>query len=88
MQYSTWAVDRDIVSPLPEDGLKLVTAVFHHLAPHATIVGIEHIEELVEQSRKNLRADGVKLGDEAGGVQIIQGDGREGRYTTNSSECG
>ena len=57
-----------------------MTAVFHHLAPHATVIGIEHIEGLVEQSRKNLRADGVKLGDGPGGVQIIQGDGREGRF--------
>ena len=55
-----------------------MTAVFHHLAPHATVVGIEHIEGLVEQSKKNLQADGVKLGAVTGGVEIVHGDGREG----------
>lgn len=60
-----------------------MTAVFHHLAPHATVVGIEHIEGLVEQSRRNLQADGVKLGAVAGGVDIIHGDGRQGQLIVN-----
>lgn len=55
-----------------------VTAVLHYLAPHAKVVGIEHIEELAEQSKANLAADGVKVGP-AGGVEIIQGDGRLGQ---------
>jgi protein-L-isoaspartate(D-aspartate) O-methyltransferase len=59
---------------------KVVTAVFHRLAPHARVVGIEHIEELAEQSKENLEADGVKLGptEGGGGVEIIHGDGRQG----------
>lgn len=53
-----------------------MTAVFHHLAPHARVVGIEHIKELAEWSKESLRADGVKVGE--GGVVIIHGDGRLG----------
>lgn len=52
--------------------------MFHHLAPHAKVVGIEHIAGLVEQSKKNLLADGVKLGAVEGGIEIIHGDGRQG----------
>jgi len=53
-----------------------VTAVFHHLAPKAKVVGIEHIKELAEWSEENLRRDGVTLGE--GGVEIIHRDGRLG----------
>lgn len=53
-----------------------VTAVFHHLAPKAKVVGIEHIKELAEWSKENLRKDGIELGE--GGVEIIHGDGRLG----------
>jgi protein-L-isoaspartate(D-aspartate) O-methyltransferase len=53
-----------------------VTAVFHHLAPNTKVVGIEHIKELAEWSKENLRKDGVELG--VGGVEIIHGDGRLG----------
>jgi protein-L-isoaspartate(D-aspartate) O-methyltransferase len=60
---------------------ELVTAVFHRLTPHARVVGIEHIEELAEQSRENLEADGVQLesAEGGGGVEIIHGDGRKGK---------
>ena len=54
----------------------LVTAVFHHLAPSARVVGIEHIKELAEWSKENLRKDGVNLGE--GRVEIVHGDGRLG----------
>jgi hypothetical protein len=53
-----------------------VTAVFHHLAPNAKVVGIEHIKELAEWSKENLRKDGIQV--EEGGVEIIHGDGRLG----------
>jgi protein-L-isoaspartate(D-aspartate) O-methyltransferase len=59
--------------------LMAVTAVFHHLAPHATVVGIDHIQGLVDMSRENLRKDGIKLGTGPGEVEIICGDGRLGR---------
>ena len=60
--------------------MKSVTAVFHHLAPHAKVVGIDHIRGLVDQSIVNLRDDGVKIGAEEGGVFIIHGDGRLGEF--------
>jgi protein-L-isoaspartate(D-aspartate) O-methyltransferase len=63
----------------------IVTAVFHHLAPQATVIGIEHIEGLVEQSKKNLRADGIELGTGPGRLEIIQGDGRQGEYNRTIS---
>jgi len=53
-----------------------VTAVFHHLAPNAKVVGIEHIKELAEWSKENLRKDGIEVG--VGGVEILHGDGRLG----------
>ena len=58
------------------DADEAVTAVFHHLAPNAKVVGIEHIEELTEWSKENLRKDGIEVGE--GGVEIIHGDGRLG----------
>jgi protein-L-isoaspartate(D-aspartate) O-methyltransferase len=71
-------VDRAIVSyimPVTQaDGS--VTAVFHHLAPNAKVVGIEHIKELADWSKDNLRQDGIQVGE--GGVEIIYGDGRLG----------
>jgi protein-L-isoaspartate O-methyltransferase len=56
-----------------------VTAVFHHLAPNAKVVGIEHIRELAEWSKENLEKDQVKTGE--GGVEIIHGDGRLGKLS-------
>ena len=56
-----------------------MTAVFHHLAPKAKVVGIEHIKELAEWSEENLRKDGVTLGE--GGVEIVHGDGRLGELS-------
>jgi protein-L-isoaspartate(D-aspartate) O-methyltransferase len=53
-----------------------VTAVFHHLAPSAKVVGIEHIKELAEWSKDNLRKDGIQVGER--GVEITHGDGRLG----------
>lgn len=78
-----WEVDRDTVS-LPgycvsEKLTEIVTAVLHHLAPQAKVVGMEHIEELAEQSKSNLAADGVRVGTAEGAVEIIQGDGRLGQ---------
>lgn len=55
--------------------------MFHHLAPNARVVGIEHIKELAEWSKENLRKDGTKVGQ--GGVDIIHGDGRLGELSGN-----
>jgi len=57
---------------------RTVTAVLHHLVPHATIIGIDHLQGLVDLAKENLSKDGVKLGTAEGGVEIICGDGRLG----------
>ena len=62
----------------PVDVSRAVTAVFHHLAPHAKIIGIDHIQGLVDMAKENLTKDGIKLGAEGQGVEIICGDGRLG----------
>lgn len=62
-----------------------MTAVFHHLAPKARVIGIEHIKELADWSKDNLSKDGVKLGAVEGGVEIIHGDGRQGELQYLSS---
>lgn len=56
----------------------LVTAVLHHLAPGAKIVGIDHIQELVDWSIQNLKKDGVTVGSGDGEVEMLCGDGRLG----------
>ena len=58
--------------------LTTVTAVLHHLAPHAAVVGIDHLPGLVEMSRENLRKDGIDLGAGQGRIEMVCGDGREG----------
>ncbi|WVQ98713.1 protein-L-isoaspartate O-methyltransferase [Kwoniella sp. CBS 9459] len=42
-------------------GSGYLTAVFHRLAPHATVVGIDHIQGLVDQSITKLKKDGVSV---------------------------
>ncbi|CAD6587184.1 MAG: hypothetical protein TREMPRED_004679 [Tremellales sp. Tagirdzhanova-0007] len=59
-------------------GSGYLTAVLHHLAPHATVIGIDHLQGLVEMAKENLGKDGVKLGSTEGRVEIICGDGRLG----------
>lgn len=60
--------------------LTAVTAVFHHLVPHATVVGIDHMQGLVDMAEDNLAKDGIKLGAGPGKVEIICGDGRLGEF--------
>ncbi|WWC90062.1 protein-L-isoaspartate O-methyltransferase [Kwoniella dendrophila CBS 6074] len=62
-------------------GSGYLTAVLHHLAPDSLVVGIDHIQGLVDQSIKNLQKDGVPLApgkDGKGGVIMLCGDGRKG----------
>lgn len=56
-----------------------VTAVFHHLAPQATVVGVDHIPGLVDMARRNLAKDGVRVGAVSGAVDVVLGDGRLGQ---------
>ena len=59
--------------------MKSVTAVFHHLAPQARILGIDHLQPLVDLSTTNLQKDGIRVQPGEGGVEIIHSDGRLGR---------
>lgn len=72
-------------------GSGYLLAVFHHLvkpreeqrpsSAHAgsRVIGIEHIAQLVEQSRENLVADGLgKAMEERGQIEVVKGDGRLG----------
>ncbi|WWC69479.1 protein-L-isoaspartate O-methyltransferase [Kwoniella pini CBS 10737] len=61
-------------------GSGYLTAVLHRLAPTATIVGIDHIQGLVDQSIKNLQKDEIPLASDTdkSGVFMICGDGRKG----------
>ncbi|KAL7423914.1 hypothetical protein Q5752_001499 [Cryptotrichosporon argae] len=74
-------------------GSGYLTAVFHRLAPAATVVGIDHVQGLIDLSVRNLRADGVDVAQSAGTrvaaspassassagkVVMVCGDGRQG----------
>ncbi|KAI0941920.1 hypothetical protein AcW1_009725 [Taiwanofungus camphoratus] len=65
-------------------GSGYLCAVLYHLAsdPTAgatgTVVGIEHIPELVEWSMENMRRDGLGPALDDGHVKMIAGDGRQG----------
>ncbi|KAF8069073.1 protein-L-isoaspartate O-methyltransferase [Lyophyllum atratum] len=60
-------------------GSGYLTAVFHHLTePTGTVVGIDHIPELVQQSVENLKKDGLGEAVEKGRIIMVVGDGREG----------
>lgn len=60
-------------------------AVFYHLVkgegPNGyggKVVGIEHVDELVDWSKENLIKDGVGKALEDGDVKVVSGDGRQG----------
>ncbi|KAF8499501.1 protein-L-isoaspartate O-methyltransferase [Gautieria morchelliformis] len=59
-------------------------AVFHHLVSPLSeekkgkVVGIDHIPELVDWSIQNLRKDGLSSALDAGNIQMVAGDGRQG----------
>lgn len=60
-------------------GSGYLVAVLHRLvSPGGKVVGIDHIKELVEWSRDNLRRDGLGPALESGEITLITGDGREG----------
>lgn len=54
--------------------------MFHHLANGSTVVGIDHIPELVDFSVDNLRKDGLSTQMESGKIIMVTGDGRKGVY--------
>ncbi|KAI0064297.1 protein-L-isoaspartate O-methyltransferase [Artomyces pyxidatus] len=53
-------------------------AVHHVVGPTGTVVGIEHIPELVEWSKSNLRHDGLSGALDSGQIIVVEGDGRKG----------
>jgi len=60
-------------------------AVFHHLvspdgpeSPKGNVVGIDHIQELVSFSLKNLQKDGLKVNEPGADIEMVCGDGRKG----------
>jgi len=61
----------------------LVAVIAHLIQPHGKVVGIEHIQELVDLSIANLRKDPIHsrwLDD--GTITIVKGDGRLGNEGT------
>ncbi|BEJ15208.1 hypothetical protein CspHIS471_0409750 [Cutaneotrichosporon sp. HIS471] len=58
-------------------GSGYLTAVFHRLAPGATVIGIDHLDGLARLARDNLAKDGVTTGTSPG-IDIVCGDGRAG----------
>ncbi|KAI6170780.1 Protein-L-isoaspartate O-methyltransferase [Aphelenchoides bicaudatus] len=59
-------------------GSGYLTACFAKLiGPNGTVIGIEHIDELVELSERNLRKHHSKYLDN-GQIKIVTGDGRKG----------
>ncbi|KDQ58406.1 hypothetical protein JAAARDRAFT_34195 [Jaapia argillacea MUCL 33604] len=63
-------------------GSGYLCAVFHHLTTsedkNGKVVGIEHIPELVEWSKENVKKDGLGKALENGEIEFITGDGRLG----------
>ncbi|KAK7034557.1 hypothetical protein VNI00_012404 [Paramarasmius palmivorus] len=59
-------------------GSGYLVAVLHHLVDGGKVVGIEHVEELVDWSISNLKRDGLGDALESGAIKVIAGDGRKG----------
>lgn len=76
-------------------GSAYLAAVFHHLVnPNGNgnreeegkgkgkVVGIDHIQQLVDFSRQNLKKDGLGQELENGRIEMICGDGRKGEFSS------
>ncbi|KZT69179.1 protein-L-isoaspartate O-methyltransferase [Daedalea quercina L-15889] len=65
-------------------GSGYLSAVLHYLATDldsgvtGTVVGIDHIPELVDWSKSNLKRDGLGAALDSGHIKMIAGDGRQG----------
>ncbi|KAI6243326.1 hypothetical protein M3Y99_00126900 [Aphelenchoides fujianensis] len=49
----------------------------HMVGPNGTVVGIDHIDELVQLSERNIRKKNAEL-LESGRIKLVVGDGRKG----------
>lgn len=54
------------------------------MGPSGKVVGIDHISELVEWSVENLKKDGLGQALDDKQIEMIVGDGRQGRSCTFS----
>ncbi|KAG2105790.1 protein-L-isoaspartate O-methyltransferase [Suillus discolor] len=59
-------------------GSGYLSAVLHHLVPGGIVVAIDHIPELVDWSKSNLRQDGLGPALNRGDIVAVTGDGRQG----------
>lgn len=65
--------------------------MFHHLVSPSDsdtkgkVVGIDHIQQLVEWSVKNLKKDGLRVNEPDAQIEMICGDGRKGIFPPCSS---
>uniref|UniRef100_A0A0W0GCJ4 Protein-L-isoaspartate O-methyltransferase n=1 Tax=Moniliophthora roreri TaxID=221103 RepID=A0A0W0GCJ4_MONRR len=59
-------------------GSGYLVAVLHHLVEEGKVIGIEHVEELVDWSISNLKRDGLGAALEAQQIEVVAGDGRKG----------
>jgi protein-L-isoaspartate(D-aspartate) O-methyltransferase len=79
-------------------GSGYTVSIFHHLvSPPAydgapmeggRVVGIDHIQELVDWSKRNLVKDGLGRELERGKVKLVCGDGRKGRLSAFETDAG
>ncbi|PWN48220.1 putative l-isoaspartyl protein carboxyl methyltransferase [Violaceomyces palustris] len=67
----TLAIFHHLVAPLDPDEVSLAHS-------GSRVVGIEHIQELVDWSKQNLQSDGLTKAMEKGQIQAVCGDGRKG----------
>lgn len=65
-------------TPFQSKGSGYTCAVFRHLAEGSTVVGIDHIPELVKFSVQNLAKDGQQAQLDSGNIVMVAGDGRKG----------
>eukprot|EP00043_Microstomoeca_roanoka_P005215 m.54384 g.54384 ORF g.54384 m.54384 type:complete len:235 (+) comp12862_c0_seq1:123-827(+) len=57
----------------------LLETLSHMVGPEGLVVGLEHIPELVEMSKKNLRKNPIMAGRlDGGSIQVFHGDGFKG----------
>jgi protein-L-isoaspartate(D-aspartate) O-methyltransferase len=67
-------------------GSGYLVAVLHHLvSPGGKVVGIDHIQELVDSSVDNLKMDGLDAALRSGEITMIVGDGRKGFSQSGAS---
>lgn len=70
-------------------GSGYLLSVFHHLSPHGRILGIDHLQSLVDLSVSNLsKSSAGKKAMEEGLIRVIKADGREGAPAAEVPEGG